>query len=84
MDKQIIKFYATWCGPCKMIKPVVDKLASETGIPLVEIDIDENPEFADAYNVQGVPTLVLVEDGEEVARHVGLNTQARISAALGL
>lgn len=67
-----------------MMKPIAEKVSASTGIPLVEIDIDENPEFADSYDVKGVPTLILVEDGEEVARHVGLNTQQKITANLGL
>jgi thioredoxin len=83
-DKVLYKFYATWCGPCKIMKPVVDKIASEHKLNLVEVDIDQHPELADAYEVRGVPTLVLVEDEKVVARHVGAQPQRVVTAALGL
>jgi len=67
-----------------MFAPTVERLASETGLPLVSVNIDENPGLASAYGVQGVPTLILLEDGQEVARQIGGNTLARTSAALGL
>jgi len=67
-----------------MFAPTVERLANETGLELVSVNIDEQPEIAEQYNVRGVPTLVLEEDGREIARQVGGNTLARTSVALGL
>lgn len=83
-DNVLYKFYATWCGPCKIMTPVVQKIAAEHELNLVEVDIDKHPELADAYEVRGVPTLVLVKDQTEVARHVGAQPARVVTAALGL
>lgn len=64
--------------------PVVQKIAAEHELNLVEVDIDKHPELADAYEVRGVPTLVLVKDQTEVARHVGAQPARVVTAALGL
>ena len=69
--KQLLKFSATWCGPCKMLAGSLES-ADLGDVELVEIDIDENIEKALEYKVRGVPTLVLVEDGVEVKRKSGV------------
>jgi thioredoxin 1 len=69
----IVDFWAPWCGPCKMVAPVLDKLAKEySGKLLVaKVNTDENPEWAMQYGVQGIPTMFLVADGKIVHRQVG-------------
>lgn len=70
----IIDFNAVWCGPCRQMKPIFDKLASEFGnkFNFVSIDIDKNPEIAEKYKVQAIPTFIFLdEDGEEVNRFTG-------------
>ena len=67
-----------------MFAPTVEKVASENGLRLVSVNIDEDPQTTAEYNVQGVPTLVLLEDDVEVGRSVGMNTKSRTTAALGL
>lgn len=84
MDRKLLKFYADWCGPCKLMKPVVDKIAEEHDLKLIEINVDEQMNVANKYGVRAVPTLVLLENGEEIARTSGANTLARTSSALGL
>lgn len=86
MEKTLYKFYADWCGPCKLMKPVVDKLAAEYNLKVVEVNIDHAPtrDMVRAYHVQGIPTLVLEEDGKEKARITGSNTLARTASVLGL
>jgi thioredoxin 1 len=60
----IVDFTAPWCGPCKAIAPVLQELASEAQIELVELDVDENPDTATRYEVLSLPTVILFADGE--------------------
>ena len=68
--KELIKFSAAWCGPCKMLSKVME--GADLGIPVKEVDIDEQFEVAATYQIRGVPTLVLLEDGKEVKRKTGM------------
>lgn len=69
----LVDFWASWCGPCKMMAPVVDKIAEEMGAnaKVCKVNIDEQPELANKYNVMSIPTFVLFKDGEEVNRTIG-------------
>lgn len=70
----MVDFTATWCGPCQVLGPVVDKLATEFKgkVSVAKCDIDKNPDIASAFGVMGVPTLVFFKNGEVVDQHVGL------------
>lgn len=68
--KELIKFSAAWCGPCKMLSKVME--GADLGISVKEVDIDEQFEVAATYQIRGVPTLVLLEDGKEVKRKTGM------------
>jgi len=70
----LVDFYATWCGPCKMQSPIIDKLKTSVGdsANVLKIDIDKNIEVAQRYKVQSIPTLILFKNGEPVWRAVGL------------
>ena len=78
----LVDFGATWCGPCKMLDPVVEKLAADWGekVKVVKIDIDYNPDLAIQYQVMGVPTLILFVDGQPRERLTGYNPRNRIEA----
>ena len=77
--KVLIDFYADWCGPCQKISPIVDKFAEEhSEIKVVRIDIDAQEELADRYNIRSIPTLVVIENGEEINRVIGLVSEEKI------
>ena len=69
----LIDFYATWCGPCKMLSPIVEEIAEENeDIKVVKIDIDKEQDIAVEYEIMSIPTLVVIKDGQEVNRSVGV------------
>ncbi|OVE83072.1 thioredoxin [Natronolimnobius baerhuensis] len=70
-DVVLVDFFATWCGPCKMLEPVLDGLAGETDATIAKVDVDQHPQLAESYGVRGVPTLVLYADGEQVDQQTG-------------
>ena len=68
----LVDFNATWCGPCRMLHPVLDELEKEyTDVKFVGIDCDDEGDIAEAFNVTNIPCVVMVKDGKEVARSVG-------------
>ena len=75
----IVDFFATWCGPCKMLTPIIDKLAEEFDgkVKIAKVDIDESPELAQEYKVMSVPTVIFVKNGEVVETLVGVQNRAK-------
>ena len=69
----VVDFWAPWCGPCRMIGPVLERIAAESGgrVKIAKVNVDENPVMAGQYGVQGIPTLLLVRNGQIVDRIVG-------------
>ena len=77
--KVLIDFYADWCGPCKMIGPVVEGLADENpNIKVVKVNVDDNSDLAAKYQVMSIPTLIVVNNGEVVNKSVGLISKGEI------
>jgi thioredoxin 1 len=76
----LVDFTAAWCGPCRMIAPVLDQIATEEAdrLQVVSLDVDENPEITRRYNVLGMPTLMLFVGGEPVTQLVGARPRAAI------
>ena len=79
-DKTVlIDFYATWCEPCKIMSPIIDMIANENNnIKVVKIDVDISPEIAAEYGAYSIPTFVVIKDGEEVSRTVGITKKVEL------
>lgn len=71
-NKVIVDFYADWCGPCKMLSPVLDKISEEENIDIVKINVDNDPELAKEYGIMSIPTIIVFENGEEKNKNIGL------------
>ncbi len=79
----LIDFYADWCGPCRMVSPIVDKIADEHPEYLVcKVNVDDEPELASEFEVFSIPTLVVMRDGEIVNQSVGAKPEPQILAML--
>lgn len=80
----LVDFWATWCGPCKMVAPVLDEIAGENTekLTVAKLDIDANPEVARDYQVMSVPTLILFSGGKPVKQIVGAKPKAALLADL--
>ena len=80
----VADFYATWCGPCRRLSPMLDRLAGgyTDKIKFVKINVDESPELAKKFSVEGIPTLIFFKGGEVAVREVGLPAEADLKAKL--
>ena len=80
-DKTVlVDVFATWCGPCKMMSPVIDEIAEEMGdkVKVGKVDSDENPEIADKYGIMSIPTIMVIKNGEVVKTWVGVTSKSDI------
>ena len=80
----VVDFHALWCAPCKMQSPILKEVATELGdkIKVIKIDVDQNPELASRYNIQGVPTLIIFKNGKLVWRQSGVVSKNQLFSVL--
>ena len=71
--KVVVDFFATWCGPCKMLSPVVDEVSNEiSDVKFLKVDVDDNGEIASKYGIMSIPTLIMFKEGKIINKHTGL------------
>lgn len=80
----LVDFWASWCGPCKAVSPILDSISEEMGLKLVKVDVDESNELANEYNLTSIPTMMLFRDGELVQTIVGAHSKEVLSNKLKL
>jgi len=80
----LVDFWATWCGPCRALAPIIEELAQEYqgNVLVAKLDVDESPHSAEKFNVYSIPTLIVFKDGQEVDRLVGVCPKTHITEAL--
>ena len=81
----LVDFYADWCGPCRIVAPVVDELAhARAGEVLVlKVDTDRDPGISERFGIRGIPTLIAFQGGKEIGRHVGVARRPELDALVG-
>lgn len=80
----LVDFWATWCGPCRIMAPVIEKIAEkyEGKVIVGKVDVDENPDLAQRYGIMSIPSLLLFKDGKKVNMSVGVTAEANVDAML--
>jgi len=81
----LVDFYADWCAPCRAVAPVVETLSNELGdaLTVVKVDVDQNQDLAETYDIRGIPTLMLFKEGKPVETVVGATTRDNLLNAIG-
>lgn len=80
----VVDFWAEWCGPCRLIGPIIDDLSEEFDgqATIGKVNVDHNPEISSKYGVRSIPTILIIKDGEVVEKHVGTATKATLTEKL--
>lgn len=80
MKPVVVDFFATWCGPCKMMEPVLKQLKGKVGdkVTILKMDIDKNPAYANRYGIQAVPTVIIFKEGKIIWRKSGVANESEL------
>ena len=79
----VVDFYADWCGPCKMLTPILEKVSEQVEAQICKVNVDESRELAQQFGVKGIPFLVVIKDGKMVEQSVGLKDENTILEMIG-
>ena len=82
--RTLVDFWATWCGPCRMLAPTIEALGAkyEGQANICKVDVDEQPDLAQRFGVMSIPTIIVFQDGQQVGKLVGVRPQAELEALL--
>ena len=79
----LVDFYANWCGPCKMVAPIIEELSKENkNIKFIKVDVDEQEELAKEYGIMSIPTMIVFKDGKEINKSIGFAPKEEITSWL--
>jgi len=81
--KVLVDFNATWCGPCRMLAPILEEFSLNTNIKVCSVDVDQNESIAASYGIYSIPCLILFQDGQEIKRNVGLLSLEELKEFVG-
>ncbi|MGL6065315.1 MAG: thioredoxin [Fusobacteriaceae bacterium] len=79
----LVDFWAEWCGPCKMLGPILEELSQETNIKICKVDVDSNPEIASNFKIRSIPTMMIFKDGIQIDHLIGFKSKDEILEKLG-
>lgn len=82
-DKVLVDFYADWCGPCKMVAPILEEIAQEGKVQIAKVNVDEQPKLAERYGILSIPTMIVFEDGKEKTKLVGVKSKQELISSIG-
>ena len=81
--KVLVDFNATWCGPCRMLKPILDEFSKKTKVKIISVDVDNNENLAREYQISSIPCLILFNNSKEEKRSIGLINEDELASFVG-
>lgn len=74
----LVDFFATWCGPCRMLSPIIEEVANEEKVKVIKVDVDKHEDIAKRFGIMSIPTVIVFKNGEEVNKNIGLVSKEEI------